>query len=281
MSYQDPKFAQTARERFKSTDPVLAGIDALFEKAHGLPQPEAAWTGIQAMLLHNHDMRQKRHAEKSDIRAQEAENRASVDKLTGLKNREGMEDILHRRIEDIKRHPSKAMVVAFIDLDGFKQLNDGCGHKVGDDALVEVGKRLEAVFRKTDVVCRPGGDEMIVLMPLDAGEGISRAVVKAKVRQSLDGMAAWNQQGQPFPIGASVGVYMIDGQKLAEDMSTEDIASMAEAAADAAMYADKWHDADKYSLPLGPDDPGHPKNQRLQAAREAVLNNPEMTFGNN
>ena len=209
------------------------------------------------------------------------ENRASVDKLTGLKNREGMEDILHRRIEDIKRHPSKAMVVAFIDLDGFKQLNDGCGHKVGDDALVEVGKRLEAVFRKTDVVCRPGGDEMIVLMPLDAGEGISRAVVKAKVRQSLDGMAAWNQQGQPFPIGASVGVYMIDGQKLAEDMSTEDIASMAEAAADAAMYADKWHDADKYSLPLGPDDPGHPKNQRLQAAREAVLNNPEMTFGNN
>ena len=282
MSYQDPKFAQTARERFKSTDPVLAGIDALFEKAHGLPQPEAAWTSIQAMRLHNHDMRQKRHAEKSDIRAQEAEARVTVDELTGLKNRAGMKDILHRRIEDIKRHPAKAIMVAFLDLDGFKELNDTCGHDAGDVALIEMGKKLEAVFRKTDVVCRLGGDEMVILLPLDEGEGISRTVVKAKVRQMAAELTAWDTQGQPFPVSASVGTYMIDGYKLAEGMSTEEIASLALSAADAAMYADKWHDADKHnSLPLGEDDPGHPKNRRLQAAREALLNNPEMTFGNN
>jgi len=281
VSYHNPKFVKNAREQLDNSDPVLAGIDALFAQAQLMPQPEAALTGIQAMRLHNHDMRQKRAASEFEARATNAEKRATTDVLTGLKNREGMEDVLHRRIEDIKRHPQKALLVTFVDLDGFKALNDGCGHKMGDAALVEVGKRLEGVFRKTDVVCRPGGDEMIVLLPLDAGEGMSRTVIKGKIRQALDGMVAWNQHGQPFPVGASIGVYMIDGYKLAKDMSTEDIAKMAEAAADAAMYADKWHDADKNSLPAGPDDPGHPKNRRLLAAREHALAHPEIEFGNN
>lgn len=272
MSFHDKKLT---RKRYGlDRDPVLDGIDALFAQAQGQPQPDAAVTGIRAMRLHNHDIRQKRAV-------QESGQRATTDKLTCLKNREGMEEHLHRFIEDIKRHPSKSVIVAFIDLDGFKALNDGCGHDVGDAALQEVARRLENTFRKTDVVCRPGGDELVILLPLEAGEGLSRTVIKAKVRQALQGMAAWNGDNKPFPIGASIGVHMIDGYTMDREIETEHIAQAALVLADTTMYLDKWHEGHKDSLPGGADDPGHPKNRRLQAARTQALANPEFTFGNN
>ncbi len=276
MAFHDKDLAKTdksLRDILQEEDPVMAGIDALFERGQQLPQREGAICALQAMRLHNRVSR-----ESAARRA--FEEQATTDMLTGLKNRQGMTESLHRHIEDMKRHKSKALIVAFVDLDGFKALNDNCGHEVGDQALQAVADRLERAFRKTDVVCRPGGDELVVLIPLEPGEGMSKALLKHKIRGALEGLVYWDKNQKPFPVGASIGLTMIDGTRMATT-STEHIAEVLIKDADIAMYADKWHGGNENTLEGGRDDQRHPKNQRLQRARIAAFANPVLAFGDN
>lgn len=276
MAFHDKDLAnkgKSLREILQEEDPVMAGIDALFAQGEGLPRSESMVYAVRAMRLCNHTSRESRA--KRQFEAQ-----ATTDMLTGLKNRQGMTEIMHRRIEDIKRHPSKGLIVAFVDLDGFKALNDNCGHEAGDHALKSVAERLEHAFRKTDIVCRPGGDEIVVLMPLEAGEGMSKTMVKHKIREALNGLVYVNNKQQVFPVGASVGVIMTDGLRMPVG-ATENIADQLLKDADTAMYADKWHGGHESTLEGGKDDLRHPKNRRLQAARMAAFDNPSLIFGNN
>lgn len=82
------------------------------------------------------------------------------DPLTGLNNRTSMEKFLPREIELAKRH-HQSMAILVMDLDGFKQINDECGHDVGDQVLREVGQVIGHVVRNTDLVYRYGGDEFV------------------------------------------------------------------------------------------------------------------------
>lgn len=272
--------AFTRKEEFRRAhgldgDPVIDGIDAIFAQAEALTDPnERAIHAMRAMRLCTHSNR-------TEIDNRRLQKDATTDLLTGLKNRRGMMEIMERAIEDMRRHPSKAMLVALVDLDGFKAVNDSCGHHAGDDALVRVGERLESVFRKSDIICRAGGDEMVVLLPLEPGEGISKAMVKHKARKSLEGLVYWNDENQPFPVGASIGMSFIDGRVLTDDPATE-IAKKAIEDADQAMYADKWYEGHEDNLEGGRADMRHPKNIRLQKARQlAIETGPDATFINN
>jgi diguanylate cyclase (GGDEF)-like protein len=82
------------------------------------------------------------------------------DPLTGLNNRTSMEKNLPREIELAKRH-RQSMAILVMDLDGFKQINDSCGHDIGDQVLREVSKVISNAVRNTDLVYRYGGDEFV------------------------------------------------------------------------------------------------------------------------
>jgi diguanylate cyclase (GGDEF)-like protein/PAS domain S-box-containing protein len=89
---------------------------------------------------------------------------AYYDALTGLANRNLMQDRLHYAIANATRS-GDMVTVAFLDLDHFKHVNDSLGHTVGDELLKEVARRLKSSVRESDTVARMGGDEFVVLLP--------------------------------------------------------------------------------------------------------------------
>lgn len=93
------------------------------------------------------------------------ENLAHFDTLTGLPNRTLFSDRLKLAVAYAKRE-KKMLAVMFVDLDQFKEINDLYGHKIGDKVLKKVAQRLTACVRESDTVCRIGGDEFIVLLPI-------------------------------------------------------------------------------------------------------------------
>ncbi|WP_299180161.1 EAL domain-containing protein [uncultured Neptuniibacter sp.] len=101
----------------------------------------------------------------------ELEFSAYHDKLTSLPNRVLLADRLSQAMSQAKRREQKVAVV-YIDLDGFKEVNDQYGHNVGDKLLIEVSQRFKSMLREGDTIARLGGDEFVVVM-LDIDESIS------------------------------------------------------------------------------------------------------------
>jgi diguanylate cyclase (GGDEF)-like protein len=93
---------------------------------------------------------------------EDATEQASHDALTGLANRRSFEEQLRLTVEGVRG--SDGAGVVFVDLDGFKQINDRYGHQAGDEALVEAAKRLAGAMRDGDTVARLGGDEFTILL---------------------------------------------------------------------------------------------------------------------
>ena len=90
--------------------------------------------------------------------------RSNLDSLTQLPNRQYLQELLGFCIKDCKRQKNK-LGVLFIDLDGFKNINDTKGHHIGDKLLKTVAERLTSAVRESDVAARLGGDEFVVLLP--------------------------------------------------------------------------------------------------------------------
>jgi diguanylate cyclase (GGDEF)-like protein/PAS domain S-box-containing protein len=88
---------------------------------------------------------------------------AYSDPLTGLANRTGLGPAFEQAVERARRRGAR-IATMFLDLDGFKQLNDAHGHEAGDRFLVETGRRLRASLRASDLVARLGGDEFFVVL---------------------------------------------------------------------------------------------------------------------
>jgi diguanylate cyclase (GGDEF)-like protein len=151
--------------------------------------------------------------------------RARHDPLTGLANRSGLLEVLREELADDARRA--AAVVLFVDLDGFKDVNDQYGHRAGDQLLAAVADRLRNAARDSDLVARLGGDEFVVLCTKVSDLSEATAV----------GERIMERLASPFRLGtvtgsitACIGIARAEGRGTAEDVI---------AAADRAMYAAK------------------------------------------
>ena len=124
------------------------------------------------------------------------------DPLTRLPNRIIFEDRLSKAIDRAKRHKTRVALI-FIDLDGFKQINDRLGHVAGDCILIETGKRLQNAVRASDTVARIGGDEFtVILEDLDTDAEVHR--VADKILHAVS--EPLKHDAGTCKVGASLGV---------------------------------------------------------------------------
>ena len=130
------------------------------------------------------------------------------DVLTDLPNRALLLDRLGHALRRSERRRSLSAVL-YLDLDGFKHVNDSLGHAAGDELLVAIARRLERLVRPSDTVGRLGGDEFVVIME-DAGDMASVAAVAERVRSEL--RRPVQVRGQAMSIGASIGVALAHGR---------------------------------------------------------------------
>lgn len=150
---------------------------------------------------------------------------AHHDPLTGLPNRKFFTDQLTRSLASARR-TNHRVAIFFIDMDGFKEINDSIGHTAGDDTLKFVARRLRETLRKTDVISRFGGDEFVVLID-DLKDYESSLKIADKLLRSLN--TDIQLRDRKFRIGASIGIslFPLDGD------SSDLLIQMA----DDAMYA--------------------------------------------
>ena len=97
------------------------------------------------------------------------------DGLTGLPNRALVLDRAEQLLAHNRRHPDRVAAALYVDLDGFKMVNDTYGHAAGDRVLTVVGQRLQQVMREHDTVGRLGGDEFVVLLESGVARGLAGA----------------------------------------------------------------------------------------------------------
>jgi diguanylate cyclase (GGDEF)-like protein/PAS domain S-box-containing protein len=135
---------------------------------------------------------------------------AQYDILTNLPNRTLLQDRLSQAIVTANRNDSR-IAILFLDLDGFKHINDSLSHAVGDRLLQLVAKRLLAAVRTSDTVCRLGGDEFVILLSEVAHEG-DAGVKAGKILSALS--APFEMEQITLRVTASVGVttYPEDGR---------------------------------------------------------------------
>lgn len=170
--------------------------------------------------------RLKAEAARWRARAEAAEALAERDVLTPVLNRRGFVRELSRAMAFCRRHGTPAVLV-YLDLDGFKGINDGLGHAAGDAALVACAEILTRHLRESDAVGRLGGDEFaVLLLGTDAVAGRDKARALAETLKA-EGFA-WNGAAQP--IEGSFGVRAFAGQTDPETWLAE---------ADAAMWVRK------------------------------------------
>ncbi|MDZ7321282.1 sensor domain-containing diguanylate cyclase [Kosakonia sacchari] len=152
-----------------------------------------------------------------------------TDALTGLPNRRAIFENL-ATLFSLARHLEMHVIIAFIDLDNFKGINDQLGHEAGDQFLIDVGKRLATDRGKDDIVGRLGGDEFLLAClgrPLKQAEGMHLMSLKKSLDKRITGEYRLGEKRIFYP-GASVGVIEINPQLTDADGALQ--------AADEAMY---------------------------------------------
>lgn len=151
---------------------------------------------VVRFIATHHDISQRKRREEALAEM------AHFDPLTGLPNRALFLDRSRRAVAEARREQN-GFALLFIDLDGFKVVNDRHGHETGDLLLCEVARRIAACVRESDTVARQGGDEFAVLLP-----GVNREDTAAVVAQKIIAAIAApiDVASGPCCVGASVGI---------------------------------------------------------------------------
>jgi diguanylate cyclase (GGDEF)-like protein/PAS domain S-box-containing protein len=184
-----------------------------------LTNPAGEW--INSLVLNVHDITKQRELE------EQLRHDALHDPLTGLWNRPAFSQYAEKACLRAGRE-GFTLALLFVDLDGFKQVNDTLGHGLGDEVLIQVGRRLRSCLRGTEVLARLGGDEFTVLIERigSAGDAIDIADrIHATLTRPFEGPEG------PLYLGASVGIALSENGRLSAAELLRD--------ADHAMYSAK------------------------------------------
>ncbi len=175
-----------------------------------------------------HDVTERKRAERKLLQSvMQLRHRAHHDPLTGLPNRIVFEERLQLALAEAARY-TRAVAVMFIDLDGFKAINDTLGHACGDVVLKETAQRLKRALRTTDTLARMHGDEFVVLVPqLDEAHDVE--VLAGKMLAAV--AVPVEVDGTSVVVSASIGVSIYPDHASTPDALLH--------AADAAMYRAK------------------------------------------
>lgn len=161
---------------------------------------------------------------------------AHHDDLTGLANRRLLEEKAGQTLALSERGEGRACLL-YLDLDGFKRINDRLGHRAGDEVLIRVAERLEAAARGTDVVARVGGDEFVVLLAEVDGREAARSAARRLVDR-VGGPLELDGRTLRVEVCAGVALHRIHGESFGKLLE----------AADHAMYEAKRKDGVRVSL---------------------------------
>ena len=181
---------------------------------------ETTWGDSDAYLVSLWDV-----TENTRLR-QQLHDLSVTDELTGLSNRRGFMILAEQQVKLARR--GRAIALLFIDLNDFKEINDTLGHKVGDEALIEVAELLRGALRDSDIIARVGGDEFAVLL-VDAEPSFLPVAVE-RLDTMLDRRNA--KSTAPYKLAMSIGAVAYganDARELDELLL----------AADGLMYTDK------------------------------------------
>jgi diguanylate cyclase len=208
---------ECADDLHEVTETLAQGIDDLAQTDIALTESRELLAETQAALAI------------SQVEESDARRRALHDSMTGLPNRDLFDDRLSNAISIARRH-DWLLAVMFLDLDGFKKINDTHGHAVGDAVLKEVARRLSLRARDEDTVCRNGGDEFLYLLVDPQGEANIEQVVGVVSASIAEPITVGSRE---FVVKASIGVavYPADGASGDELIRS----------ADTAMYRAKKH----------------------------------------
>ncbi|MFQ5780008.1 MAG: EAL domain-containing protein [Nitrospiria bacterium] len=248
LGYEDDEIGSSRDEWFKRIHPEdreqvqtavtghLEGLIPQFEQEHRMQHKDGnyRWMVSRGLAVRDADGKPTRMAgSQRDITARrDAEEQllhdAFYDKLTRLSNRALFMDRLGRVISRAKRRKDYLFAVLFLDLDRFKIVNDSLGHMIGDELLIAIARRLEAVLRPQDTVARLGGDEFTILVDdLKNVSGASRLANRIQEELKLP----FNLSGHEVVTTCSIGIALsTTGYDRPEDILRD---------ADTAMYRAK------------------------------------------
>lgn len=254
---------------------------ALTEKWHLARQAEATVEQLRAMV----DVRTRELAAMNGMLQEEIGQRkiaeeqlrrlASHDKLTGLPNRALLLERIAQCLSRFRREDAYLFAILFLDLDGFKRVNDSLGHVVGDGLLVAIAKRLSARLRAVDTVAvatrntlaRLGGDEFVVLL-----DGLHRSedAIRVALRIERELAAPFDIGGHEILASTSIGICVVDARHETPEALLRDAdlalyqakgaGKSGHAVFEAALHADavaRWQAEDEVRRAMQQEDP-HP-----------------------
>jgi len=173
-----------------------------------------------AFLLYNQSLHLQLTFQRLQTKTEELSQLAHTDPLTNLANRRFLIEQLEREFARAKRY-RRPLSLLYLDLDGFKSINDRYGHIFGDEMLRTAALSMRAVLRSTDLLARIGGDEFAVLLPETTVKGA--AGVALKLRRALDASSAGLGENAPS-LSFSAGI----SQMRFEDETVDDLLARAD-----------------------------------------------------
>ncbi len=203
----------------------------------------------------------------AELRAEEAIRwRSDYDPLTHLPNR----SLFKRRLSEMMetaRENGESGALLYIDLDGFKWINDTRGHAVGDQLLVQVSDRLSTCVRSRDALARLGGDEFVVMLPRVAGDADARNMARRILAAIAEPYAVDNHVCH---LSASIGIVLFPSE-------SDDVTALLKKA-DMSMYAAKADGKNRYCFFTQEMDAAAAERQRIEIDMRAALGTGQFIF---